>query len=79
MGELYFENHYGERKVIANCDNQEQVYREINKFVDECNKKRRDGKNFKSHYIRTWESDGEIHYDIGSHDEFFHWRLNKNA
>lgn len=76
MSELYFESQYGDRRVIANCDNREQVYHEIDKFIKECNvvNARAGRPQFKSHYIRTWESDGEIHFDVGSHSEFFHWR-----
>ena len=27
--------------------------------------------NFKSYYTRTWEENGRLKYDVGSHTEFF--------
>ena len=61
---LIFQNSYGEERVIAEVQNEQEVIKEINKFLDEH--------NFKSYYIRTWmRNKYEKVYDVGSHLEFF--------
>ena len=71
---LYFENSYGDRREIADCQNLEEVYRAINNFITEANKKKPKGtKPFKSYYMRTWEEEGMTKFDVGSHTEFFLW------
>ena len=69
---LIFENSYNQERVIAEVKDEEEAIKEINKFVDECNAKRTDGKEFKIYYIRSWEHDGRKIYDVGSHSEFFY-------
>ena len=69
---LYFENSYGDWREIADC-NSSDVYTEIDKFIKKANKK--NIKPFKSAYVRSWESDGFIHYDVGSWTEFFHLQV----
>jgi hypothetical protein len=66
---LYFENSYGEERVIAEVVNEEEAYKEINKFCEE--------RNFKIYYIRTWMSNGRKKYDVGSHTEFFYTSANE--
>lgn len=61
---LYFENSQGIERFIAEPATEEEVMREIKKFLD--------GHNFKSYYTRTWKlEDGSTKYDVGSHTEFF--------
>ena len=61
---LYFKNSCGQRRLIATPKTAEESWRVINDFCNE--------RNFKIYYIRTWiNSNGEKHYDVGSHTEFF--------
>lgn len=69
---LIFENSYGKERLIAEPHNEESAMEYIRAFVDECNAKRTDGKEFKIYYIRSCEHDGRKTFDIGSHSEFFH-------
>lgn len=68
---LIFENSYGEERVVAEVKDENEAINEINKFVDECNAKRTDGKTFKIYYIRSWEYNGRKFFDIGSWSEKF--------
>ena len=69
---LWFENQLGDIRKIAQCANKEEVYREINNFIDKANAKKPYGTApFKSYYFRSWEQDGKTWYDVGSHSEFF--------
>ena len=62
---LYFENSYGERRVIAELETEEEAMKEIYKFCED--------RNFKIYYARGWlTSDGAKAYDVGSHTEFFY-------
>ena len=62
---LYFENSYGKRRIIAEPETEEEVYKEINKFCED--------RNFKIYYIRSWQNkEGLKVYDVGSHTEFFY-------
>lgn len=69
---LIFENCNGVERVIANPNNEDEAMETIHAFVDECNAKRTDGKEFKIYYIRSYEHDGRKTFDVGSHTEFFH-------
>ncbi len=70
---LWFENSYGDARKIATCKTHDDVYKEINKFIEQCNAKKPKGaRPFKSHYIRSWDQDGKTWYDVGSHSEFFY-------
>lgn len=70
---LYFENSYGERRLIAEVAKQTDVGWEITKFIDKCNEGRPEDKKFKSYYCRYWEEkNGLIKYDVGSWNEFFY-------
>ena len=70
---LYFRSSNGNERIIAEVESEESVMKHIHAFVDDCNKKRTDGKQFKIYYIRSWGSldEGDITYDISSHSEFF--------
>ena len=66
---LYFENSQGVERVIAEVANEEEAYKEINKFCEE--------RNFEIYYVRTWMSNGRKVYDVGSHTEFFYLDTNE--
>lgn len=72
---LWFENDLGQKRVIADCRTLDQVYKEINKFIEECNAKKPAGvAPFKSYYTRIWTTpEGWTKFDVGSHTEFFIW------
>lgn len=62
---LYFENSYGERRIIAEPETEEEVYKEMNKFCED--------RNFKIYYTRSWMTpDGLKKLDVGSWSEFFY-------
>ena len=62
---LYFENSYGQRRIIAKPQTEEEAWREIHKFCQD--------RSFKIHYVREWrDTDGLKCYDVGSHSEFFY-------
>lgn len=71
MKNLYFENSYGEERVIARCETEADAFRAIHKFVDDCNANKPADKQFKIYYTRSWADEMGTHYDIGSHVEFF--------
>ena len=61
---LYFENSYGERRIIAEPETEETAMETIHAFCDE--------RNFRIHYVRSWiDNEGFKVYDVGSHTEFF--------
>lgn len=61
---LYFENSYGERRVIAEPKTEKEAYKEIHKFCDE--------RDFKIYYTRSWmNEEGLKVIDCGSWSEFF--------
>ena len=64
MYPLYFENSQGQRRVLTSCNNLDEVFDAIKKFLDEH--------NFKSYYYRTHVVDGEVQIDVGSWSEFFY-------
>lgn len=71
---LWFENHLGIVRQIADCDTWQDVCKMIKAFIDQCNEGRTDNKRFKSYYMRTWQTpDGRTKIDVGSHTEFFYW------
>ena len=61
---LYFENSYGERRIIAEPNTEEEITKEIYKFCED--------RNFKIYYVRTWRNEEGLKvYDVGSWSEFF--------
>lgn len=67
---LYFENSYGEERVIAEVANEQEAFKEIHKFCEE--------RNFKIYYTRSWKTkSGRTKYDVGSHTEFFYLATNE--
>ena len=76
MAILWFENTYGERRVIAECKNFEEVNAEIDKFIANANaRKARGHKPFKRYYTRIWNENGQSVFDVGSHTEFFYFDI----
>lgn len=70
---LWFQNSQGKERKIATVNNWAEVWKEIHKFIDECNSHKLKGEQpFKSYYTRAWvEEDGRTTIDVGSHTEFF--------
>ena len=64
---LYFEDSWGERRLLAEVKDEKEVSAIIKNFLDEH--------NFVSYYTRCWQTQKantiETHYDVGSHSEFF--------
>jgi hypothetical protein len=60
---LYFKNSQGKERLIVECETLEEIHEAISDFLDEH--------NFKCYYTRSWEQDGRIKIDVGSHTEFF--------
>lgn len=86
---VWFENAYGEERVIKNTANTwHDVCEAIKAFIDRCNHnkiiaaKNKYGDNYQEYkvnlfqwyYTRTWkQEDGRTRIDVGSHSEFFIW------
>ncbi len=61
---LYFENSYGERRLIGEPNSSDESWKIIHNFCAE--------RNFIIPYVRSWITpDGEKWYDVSSHSEFF--------
>lgn len=60
---LYFQNSYGNKRVIAEPQTEKEAIGAIQKFCDEH--------YFNVYYMRWWDKDGVRTYDVGSHTEFF--------
>ena len=61
---LYFENSYGQRRIIAEPQTEEEAYKEMYKFCED--------RKFKIYYVREWrDPDGIKYYDVGSWSERF--------
>ena len=68
---LYFENSYGERRIIAEPTTEEEAYKEMNKFCED--------RNFQIYYVRSWMTpDGLKKFDCGSWSEFFYLSYDEN-
>jgi hypothetical protein len=62
---LYFENSYGERRIIAEPETEELAMEAIHTFCDE--------RNFRIYYVRSWVTEeGLKKFDVGSWSEFFY-------
>lgn len=61
---LYFENRFGEKKLLGKYKTEKGAFRRINRFCEEH--------NFTIHYIRVVETEQYKWYDVGSHCEFFY-------
>ena len=55
-------------RIIAKVKTEKEAFSEINKFLDEH--------NYKSYYIRIWNTEPHVkRYDVGSYTEFFDLEL----
>ncbi len=62
--ELIFYNSYtGEETVMSKVETVSDITSVINNYCEE--------NNFKSYYLRTWEHEGNLVIDYGSHVNFF--------
>ena len=61
---LIFNDSYGNNRVIATPENEEEAVKEIYKFCAE--------RNFKIYYHRTWMKENQKWFDVGSWSEFFY-------
>ena len=60
---IYFENRYGERRLLGKRNTDEEVWQVINNFLTQH--------RYKAPYVRSWTENDETWYDVGSHSEFF--------
>lgn len=73
---LIFKSHYGKEREIAKPKTYNEIFDEINKFLEECNAKRTDGTSFKMHYVKMHVHEQRcLCIDVGSWTEFFHAEL----
>lgn len=63
---LYFENRFGEKRLLGKYKTEKGAIRRINRFCEEH--------NFKVCYMRVTDNtdEGFKWYDVGSHSEFFY-------
>lgn len=64
MVEVIFENSNGEERSIALCDSEKNAIAEIRRFCEAA--------HFRIWYMRAWQVDDRMKYDVGSHTEFFY-------
>lgn len=62
---LYFIDSRGNYRLLATNVEEHEAAMAMCVFLDEH--------KFKSYYIRTWETEEGLMYDVGSHTEFFLW------
>ena len=67
MASLWFQDSLGKKRLIMEVNNFNDVFTGIRNFLFEH--------NYKSYYIRSWEEEGLIKYDVGSWSEFFYTDL----
>ena len=75
---LIFRNSSGEERIIGNPKNREEVFDEINKFVNECNTKKIGSKPFEIYYVNMYMAENRLKLDVGSWSEFFFCQLEQN-
>lgn len=76
---LWFENSDGIEREIAQVNCWPDVWREIDKFIADCNAHKPHGaKPFESFYSRAWKAGNRTKIDVGSHTEFFYTDLEYN-
>ena len=71
MANLWFQNSRGQERVIMEVNNFNDVFTGMSNFLTDH--------NYKSYYIRSWEEDGRIKYDVGSWSEFFYTDLKEDV
>lgn len=62
---LYFEHSDGRHSLVAENVDPKNVLELIYADVESRNP------NYRIYYVRSWECNGETHYDVGSHTEFY--------
>lgn len=72
MAQLIFSNSHEQERVIAEVHNSQEITQEIDKFIEEANKRFPKKNPFKRHYMRIWNEDGRAKFDVGSWSEFFY-------
>ena len=72
MAQLWFEDRFSNRRIVANCETESDIIKNIHSFINQCNKNKPVDKQFKIYYMRTWEENDEVVFDVGSHTEFFY-------
>ena len=61
---LYFRNSNNDLRFLGEPKSEHEAWKLISKFLKEH--------NCKYYYVRNWITpDGTLHYDVGSHTEFF--------
>jgi hypothetical protein len=65
MKTLYFLDSQGNKRKVKENIAEASVMAEITSYVKELNPK------YEIYYVRTWETEKGITYDVGSHTEFF--------
>lgn len=61
---LYFRNSNNDLRFLGEPESKHEAWKLISKFLKEH--------NWKCYYVRNWITpDGTLHYDVGSHTEFF--------
>lgn len=73
MAKLWFKDSKGNEREIADCETRQEVSKNIDQFINDCNKKYPNRKPFKSYYTRSWVENGRTILDVGSWFEFFIW------
>lgn len=61
---LYFENSWGERRLIGKPSTRRDAMKIINQFCED--------RHFVIYYVRNWIQNGELVYDVGSWSNFFY-------
>ena len=61
---LIFNDSWGNDRIIATPESEEEAVKEIYKFCEE--------RNFKIYYHRTWMKENRRWFDVGSWSEFFY-------
>lgn len=68
MGTLFFDDRFGNARIVAQNISEKDIFLAIKNYISYLNPK------YKIYYIRSWDRDGEIIYDVGSHSEFFRYK-----
>lgn len=64
---LFFKHGYGKIDVVCENIDFHSCHEKILEFCNNLNP------NFKIYYTRVYEVDNVVHFDVGSHSEFFYW------
>ena len=69
---LWFENAFGDMRIIAECKDWNEVYKKIDEFIQQNNEKKEH--KFISYYKREWFDTltNKTKIDVGSWSEFFY-------